>query len=152
MYDLINHTLVYTRGGNIMKENRGFSLVELIIVIAIMAVLIGLLAPQFIKYVEQSRRSRDIQSADQIREAFLADIAEGNTSGAGSIAVTIEVNSAYLPGTINETPKVSGHVIPPGGTFTVSYDADLNQVKVYPTGYPTYDLTSEAGINAYKAA
>ena len=134
------------------KGNKGFSLVELIIVIAIMAVLIAVLAPQFIKYVEQSKRSRDIQSADQIREAFLADIAEGNTSGVGSVAVTLEINSAYLPGTINETPLISGHAVPPGGTFTVSYDADLNIVKVYPTGYPTYDLTTESGINAYKAA
>ena len=65
---------------NLMKDNKGFSLVELIIVIAIMAVLVGVLAPLFIKYVEQSRRSRDIQTADQIREAFLADIAEGNLS------------------------------------------------------------------------
>ena len=36
--------------------NKGFSLVELIIVIAIMAVLVGVLAPQFLKYVEQSRK------------------------------------------------------------------------------------------------
>ena len=37
--------------------NKGFSLVELIIVIAIMAVLVGVLAPQYIKYVEKSRVS-----------------------------------------------------------------------------------------------
>ena len=43
-----------------MKENnKGFSLVELIIVIAIMAVLVGVLAPQFIKYVESSKQSTD---------------------------------------------------------------------------------------------
>ena len=35
------------------KNNKGFSLVELIVVIAIMAVLVGVLAPQFIKYVER---------------------------------------------------------------------------------------------------
>ncbi len=44
--------------------NKGFSLVELIIVIAIMAVLVGVLAPQFIKYVEQSR---DLQIFRQLQ-------------------------------------------------------------------------------------
>lgn len=40
-------------------NNKGFSLVELIIVIAIMAVLIGVLAPQYLKYVDKSRKSAD---------------------------------------------------------------------------------------------
>jgi len=39
--------------------NKGFSLVELIIVIAIMAVLMAVLAPQLIKYVEKSRVQAD---------------------------------------------------------------------------------------------
>ena len=56
--------------------NKGFSLVELIIVIAIMAVLVGVLAPQFLKYVEQSRRSTDIQSASSLQTAFLTAIAD----------------------------------------------------------------------------
>lgn len=50
--------------------NKGFSLVELIIVIAIMAVLVGVLAPQFLKYVERSRKSTDCQNATSIVTAL----------------------------------------------------------------------------------
>ncbi len=50
--------------------NKGFSLVELIIVIAIMAVLVGVLAPQYIKYLDKSKISADTQLADNVRNAI----------------------------------------------------------------------------------
>ena len=52
------------------KSNRGFSLVELIIVIAIMAILTALLAPQFLKYVERAREARDRANIMSVYNAF----------------------------------------------------------------------------------
>lgn len=51
--------------------NKGFSLVELIVVIAIMAVLVGVLAPTLIKNVEKSRESTDVQNLDSMRGAVV---------------------------------------------------------------------------------
>jgi len=42
-------------------NNKGFSLVELIIVIAIMAILVGVVGTQVIPYLENSRKAKDQQ-------------------------------------------------------------------------------------------
>lgn len=51
-------------------NDKGFSLVELIIVIAIMAVLVVVLAPQYLRYVERSRNSTDTSNATSMVTAI----------------------------------------------------------------------------------
>lgn len=51
-------------------NNKGFSLVELIIVVAIMAVLMVVLAPQLLKYVEKTRLQKDNSAISEIVNAI----------------------------------------------------------------------------------
>ena len=58
----------------IKRRNRaGFSLVELIVIVAMMAVLIAVLAPSLLGYVERSRAQKDVSAMDEVVNAvFLA--------------------------------------------------------------------------------
>lgn len=58
------------------KNNKGFSLVELIVVVAIMAVLVGVLAPAYLKYVESSRVSKDLTNVDEVVRAVEVALAD----------------------------------------------------------------------------
>lgn len=64
------------------SNNKGFSLVELIVVIAIMAVLMGVLAPTLIGNVEKSRESTDLQNLDSIQGAVTTAMNQENVSKA----------------------------------------------------------------------
>ncbi len=75
-------------------NNKGFSLVELIIVIAIMAVLIVVLAPQYLKYVEKSRNSTDVTNATEIVTAIQVyasdpDVATADVLGVGTDSIVV---------------------------------------------------------------
>ena len=139
--------------------NKGFSLVELIIVIAIMAVLVGVLAPQFLKYVEQSRRSTDIQNAENIKTAVLADIADGKITGSSAGAAFSDYTASpaantVVASTITTAPLVQGNLGSLHGTkFTVVYNATNGTCSVQLTnGGTTYELTNPDDANAYKIA
>ena len=60
-----------------MKEDkRGFSLVELIVVIAIMAVLVAVLAPALLRYVENSRAQKDDSAMGEVANAIQLALAD----------------------------------------------------------------------------
>ena len=61
---------------NTYKNNKGFSLVELIIVIAIMAILAAAVAPALLRYIVKARKADDIAAASTIADAVNAAISD----------------------------------------------------------------------------
>lgn len=115
------------------KNNKGFSLVELIVVIAIMAVLVGVLAPQFMGYVEKSREATDIQNLDSVRtqvEAYCADhenvtavtvaIAATGTTATATVTSGTAPSTNDIIGTSENTALKSNRITALSATFTVS--------------------------------
>lgn len=84
--------------------NKGFSLVELIIVIAIMAILVGVLAPNLLRYVEKTNVSADTQLADSVKTAIttaMMDPAVINaTDNSASTFVTAHSTYASIDGNL----------------------------------------------------
>lgn len=82
-------------------NNKGFSLVELIVVIAIMAVLVGVLAPTLIKNVEKSRESTDLQNLDTIRGAVVTTLSDETVAAkipASSTTYKLDTTNVALDG------------------------------------------------------
>lgn len=131
------------------KYNKGFSLVELIVVIAIMVVLVAVLAPVFTKYVESSRRATDVQNANQIASAVMADVADDNS--ATKVGAYREV-VAGEPSTITETPRAVGDAVSEGSTFTYYIAKGASSCAVYIGDDRTYNLANASQAANYKNA
>jgi type IV pilus assembly protein PilA len=108
-------------------SREGFSLVELIIVIAIMAILIGVVALAVIPYLAKSRESKDLSTLDTVCSALSSAVASTQVTGKGSFVYT----GAETTGTA-ETDKVNNamvEVMGSGSTTLTSTDSDGNKVE-----------------------
>ena len=84
---------------NKKKNNKGFTLVELVIVVANLAILVGILAPQYTKYVEKSRKAADASNLENLVTVFKTAASDStDTIKAGTYEITItDANTTIAP-------------------------------------------------------
>lgn len=126
------------------KNNKGFSLVELIVVVLIMAIIATALTLAVTKYVAKAKRSSDANTAGELRSATEMALMDVMTSASNS-AYEIETGNIYLEFTTDAMEFKEG-----SGSSSVLTDDELtiltklmkntignNEIhsKVYPKEY-----------------
>lgn len=123
------------------KKKKGFTLVELIIVIAIIAILVALAIPKFGAVIENSNQKADQATAKNIATIVAQKIADGDTKTTTGI-VTDDSDTLKVADSLdgNKTPKAKA--ARGAETFTYTIDAKTGDIKVSYTGktevYPSY--------------
>jgi len=132
------------------ENNKGFSLPELIIVIAIIAVFISILAPGYLKYVNNARVAVDIQNARELASLVDAAIAgDGGDSVSNLIQGAGGTTVSNVPG-LNELPKCRLNAVyewkinstQETGVTSIT----LNNFEIYPNN----DNTSQYYVQYYR--
>lgn len=120
-------------------EREGFSLIELIIVIAIMAILIGVIALAVIPNIQKSKISKDLATLDSVCSALNAAVATTQASSNGTFSFT----TTKVASPSNEQDKVLNATIDALGsgnstlssksglTIKCEYDVPNKVIKVY---------------------
>lgn len=120
-------------------DNKGFSLVELIIVIAIMVILVAVLAPQYLKYVEKSRVATDTQTTVEFINAMQVVAADPDITLDGSVADKYKVTASGATISVSEelVKVLVDNGIMEAGSFSASGDPRTSTSKYQSTAYTT---------------
>ena len=75
-------------------NNKGFSLIELIIVIAIMAILVAIIAPNLTKYLGKSKAKTDQKNLDEVKQQVQNAISDASTDEVAVPTGTLTVEAS----------------------------------------------------------
>ena len=124
-----------------MRRNKGFTLAELLIIVAIIAILVGISIPIFTSQLEKSRRAVDKANARNI-EAVLGVAANSNE---------IEFTNKYVEGSSSKYACIAVIVGKDKVKYYVSGDHDYSRLKklLDKNNILDYRVKSNDGWNFY---
>ena len=135
----------------IFKKNGGFTLVELIVVIAILAILAAVGIPAYSGYIERANRTGDEQLLVAINRAFTSACIENGFTQYDVDSATIKINAEGKIGTqqitLASTPSV------PKFIETVVVDGTAFDIKSFNISFASYYAGNEsAAFKTVKSA
>jgi prepilin-type N-terminal cleavage/methylation domain-containing protein len=136
-------------------NNKGFSLVELIIVIAIMAILVGVVGTQVIPYLENSRQAKDYQILSSWNTAAMSaySSAAAKIDSAKDYGIKIALNGDSAA-TVTYAKVNAGTTIADGDFKNSGLDTDVTLIKTFfedltdITSFKQSSFASKIGKNA----
>jgi len=125
------------------RNDKGFSLIELIIVITIMAILTALVAPQLLRYVEQARVAKDRATMDEVLRACNLSLTNQFVDPSGRMWYAPNGTIPNVRQTLaEELALILGGTARPNGTWWIVEGLPPLQSKLYQENYSSAYPTS----------
>lgn len=131
-----------------LKNEKGFTLIELIVIIAILAVISAIAVPNILNSVDDSRKTADVSNARIIATA--AATVRTSDASYSNLTFTDETLSTRAGGSLTSTDNFINDVIgqlnnipEPQFHSTVVSSPSLFQITIDPNGVITVEVTDD---------
>ncbi len=124
----------------VAKKNRGFTLIELIVVIAILGILIAILVPSMIGFINNARRAAVLAEAKTVYTAAQAyvtqQVAIENKAVGGAGFVVPTLDNLKTQGYLENAPTgtLTAPTINANGTITTLIYTNNGYTATFPAG------------------